>query len=160
MWNILLFMQYQSPNVLYLQLVLAVLDNFTVRGEPHIGFHWQCVIMTQTRWPPTPCHIRPSQNIHKIDSFLKHVLNICIIGNLFVGRGEWVIKEGASILHQIDRFSGGVNINGSRVHQSKSWYYLGPFRTSKVGTFCGNCFRLYAFNFFVKGSNLDVWLVS
>ena len=67
----------------------------------------------------------------KIDSFLKPVLNISIIGNLIVGWGGWVIIEGADILHQIFRFSGGVNIWG-RIHQSKSWYSLGPCQTSKV----------------------------
>ena len=69
----------------------------------------QCVTMTKTRWPP-PLHIRHSQNIVKINSFLKIVLNICIIGNLVVGWGEWVIKEGAGILDQIYRFSGGAII--------------------------------------------------
>ena len=45
----------------------------------------------------SPLHIRHSQNIVKINSFLKIVLNICIIGNLVVGWGEWVIKKGAGI---------------------------------------------------------------
>ena len=67
----------------------------------------------------------------KIDSFLKPVLNISIIGNLIVGWGGWTIIEGAGILHEIFRFSGGVNI-WSRIHQSKSWYSLGPCQTSKV----------------------------
>ena len=69
---------------------------------------------------PTPCHFHHSQNLDKIDSFLKAVLDICILGNLIVGWGEWVIKEGVGILHQIFRFSGGVNIWG-RIHRSKSW---------------------------------------
>ena len=42
----------------------------------------------------------PLPYAYKIDSFLKPVLNICVIGNLFLGWGEWVIKEGAGILHQ------------------------------------------------------------
>ena len=46
----------------------------------------------------------------KIDNFVKSALNICIIANLMVGSGERVIKEGVCILHQISRFSGGVNI--------------------------------------------------
>ena len=64
----------------------------------------QCTIMTQAR-------LRHSQNFDKIDSFLKSFLNIFIFRNLIVGwgRGGWaVIKEGAGILHQIYRFSGGV----------------------------------------------------
>ena len=54
--------------------------------------------------------MRHSQNFDKIDSFLKPVLNIRVLTNLIVGRVEWVIKEGAGILHQGYRFSGGVNI--------------------------------------------------
>ena len=46
----------------------------------------------------------------------------------------WVIKEEAGILHQIFRFNGGVNIWGS-IHQSISWYSLGPSQTSKVDFF-------------------------
>ena len=55
------------------------------------------------------------------------------------------MKEGAVILHQIFRFSGGVNIWG-RIHQSKSWYSLGSSQTSKVDF----CFRLQTVNFFCK----------
>ena len=68
----------------------------------------QCVIMTQTRRPPIPSHMRHSQSFDKIDSFLKSVLNILIIRNLIVGWGEGVIKESAGILHQIYRFRGGI----------------------------------------------------
>ena len=39
---------------------------------------------------------------------------------------------GAIILHQIYRFRGGIN---GRIHQGKSWYYVGPFETSKVEHF-------------------------
>ena len=37
--------------------------------------------------------------------------------------------ELAGILHQTFRFSGGVNIWG-RIHQSRSWYFLGPSQIS------------------------------
>ena len=37
--------------------------------------------------------MRHFQNFDKIDSFLKPVLNILILGNLIVGWGEGVIKE-------------------------------------------------------------------
>ena len=96
--------------------------------------------------------------VYKIDSFLKLVLNISSIGNLFLGWGEWVIKEGAGILHQTYWFS-GFNIWGSRIHQIKRWYYLGPSQTSKVESFPEIVFGYIPFNFFVKSSNLDVWLV-
>ena len=43
--------------------------------------------------------MRHSQNVHKIDSFLKPVLNIFILRNLIVGRGEGVAKEEAIISH-------------------------------------------------------------
>ena len=50
---------------------------------------------------PTPCHVRHSQNFDKIDSFLKPVLNIFTVGNIFVEWGEGVIKEKASIPHHM-----------------------------------------------------------
>ena len=37
--------------------------------------------------------------MRKIDTFLKPVLSILFRGNLIVGWGEGVIKEGAGILH-------------------------------------------------------------
>ena len=55
---------------------------------------------------PFPCQMCHFQNFYKIDSFLKPVLNILIIGNLIVGWGEEIIKNGAGILHQINRFKG------------------------------------------------------
>ena len=96
------------------------------RGEPHIDFCKQDD-------SPTPCHLHHSQNFEKIDSFLKSVLNICILGDLIVGWGGWV-KKWAGILHQIFRFNGVVNIWG-RIHQNKSWYSLGPSQISKVDFF-------------------------
>ena len=104
-------------------------------------------------------HWRHSPNFNKIDSFLKPVLNICILGNLIVGWGGWVIKEVAGILHQIFKFSGGVNIWG-RIHQNKSkGYSLGPSQTSKVVVFAEIFYGCKPLTFFVKGYNLDVWLV-
>ena len=97
--------------------------------------------MTQTRWPP-PLHIHHSQNIDKINSFLKIVLNICIIGNLVVGWGKWIIKEGAGILDQIYRLSGGANICGSTIHL-------------RWKPFAETVFHYKPLIFFVKSSNLD-----
>ena len=75
---------------------------------------------------PTPCHVRHSQNFGKIDSFLKPVLNIFIVGNIFV---EWVrelFKRGL-VFRIICKDLGEVLIVvGSRTHQSESWPYLGP----------------------------------
>ena len=103
--------------------------------------------------------MRHSQNFDKINSLLKLVLNICILGNLIVGWGERVIKEGVGILHQIYRFGGGVNIWGSGIPESKSWYYLGPSQTSKVEFFAEIVFGYKPLTFFVKSSNLDAWLL-
>ena len=67
-----------------------------IRGRSHISFRKQCVILMQTRWHPrfpTPCHMRHSQNFDKINSFLKSVLNIFILGNLIVGWAEGFLKE-------------------------------------------------------------------
>ena len=64
----------------------------------------------------TPCHMRHSQNFGKINSFLKSVLNICILSKL----GE------------VSGFSEGVNTWGSRIHQGKSWYYLRTSQAYKV----------------------------
>ena len=75
--------------------------------------------MTQQDDPPPPCHLCHSQNFDKIDSFLKPTLNICILGNLIVGWGGWVIKGWAGIAHQTLRFSGGVNM-----HKNLSQIYI------------------------------------
>ena len=48
-----------------------------VRGESHIDFRTQCVIMTQITWPPPPkYYMRHLQIFDKIDSFLKNVSNL------------------------------------------------------------------------------------
>ena len=106
--------------------------------------------MTQTSWPPTPCHILISQNFDKIDSFIQSILNNCILGNLS-GWGERVIKMGIGILHQSYRFSGGINIWRSRIHRCKSWYYFGPSQTSKLDFFFAEIvFGWKPLTFFVK----------
>ena len=63
--------------------------------------------------PPTFYHMRRFQNFNKIDSFLKPVLNIVILGPLIVGQGHGVIKEGAGILHQFYRFNGVLIVGGT-----------------------------------------------
>ena len=52
-------------------------------AESHINFRMQCIIMTQKRGPPS--HMHHSQSFDKIDTFLKPVLNILILCNLFLG---------------------------------------------------------------------------
>ena len=56
--------------------------------------------------------MRHFQNFDKIDNFLKPVLNILILGNLIVGWGEGVIKEGAGIVHEIYRLKGVLIVWG------------------------------------------------
>ena len=120
---------------LFLQLVKKPVSWFA------IDFSMQCVIMTQTTWPGPPPPQPPTPaifiipRISKINSFLRSVLNICILGNLIVRWGEWVITEGVGFLYDIYKFSGGVNTWSSRIHQSKTWYYLGPSQTSKLEYF-------------------------
>ena len=101
---------------------------------------------------PHPCHIRHFQNFVKIDSFPKPVLKLIV-----VGWGEGVLKEGAGILHQFYRLQslrGGRGGGGS-----KRRYYLRPSQTSKVESFAEIVFRYKQLTFFLKSSNLDVWLV-
>ena len=50
----------------------------------------------------------------------------------------------------------GVNSWGSRIHQTKSLYYLGPSQTSKAEFFEGIIFGYKPLTFFVKSSNLNV----
>ena len=59
----------------------------------------------------TRCRMRHSQNFDKIDSLLKPVLNIYVLGNLIVGCvcGGGVNKERAFILHQIYRFRESID---------------------------------------------------
>ena len=44
----------------------------------------------------------------------------------------------------------------SRIHQSKSCYYLVPFQTSKVRIFVKIVFSFKLLTLFVKSTNLDV----
>ena len=125
-----------------------------LRGESYIDFRTQCAIMTQTRWSLHHCHLCHSQNFYKIDSFIKLILNICILGNLIVGCGGRVIKEGASILHHIFRFSGGIY--WGMIHQSKSCCSLEPSQKSKVYFFAEIVFGCKLLTLFLKDNNLDV----
>ena len=104
--------------------------------------------------------MRHSQIFDKTNSFLKTILNIFILRNLIHGviilnqtklnitspclilGGEVAIKEKAGILHQIYRFRGVVTSWGNKIYLNKTWYYSGPFQTSKV-------------ELFAKNSNLD-----
>ena len=73
-----------------------------LRGKSHMDSCTQCVITTQIRWAPTPCHIRHSHNFDKI-------------GNLIVGWGEGITKEGLVFY----RFRAGIKSSGSRIRQSQ-----------------------------------------
>ena len=49
---------------------------------------------------------------------------------------------------------------GSRVHQSKSWYYLGLFQIFKVELLAKIVSGYKPLTLFLKSSNLDISLVS
>ena len=52
-----------------------------------------------------------------------------------------------------------LKVGESMIHQSKCWYYLGPFQTFKAELFAKIVFGYKPLTFFVKNSNLDVSLV-
>ena len=134
---------------------MAKILPYLLWGKSHIDLRTQCFIMTQTRWPLPPTAICVIfQNFDKIDSFLKLVLNIFILGNFIVGWGEGFMK--VFCIRSIDL--GDVKSWESRMHQSESWYYLGPSQTSKVEFLAEIVFGYNPLTFFVKSSNLDVWL--
>ena len=91
--------------------------------------------------------MRHSQNFDRIDSVLKPVLDIFILCNLIVGWGRGSLKRGLVFwIKYID--SGGVLIGGeSRIHRSKSWYYLESFQTCKLELFAKIIFDYKAFFF-------------
>ena len=106
---------------------------------------------------PAPCHMRHSHHFDKIDSFLNFVLDIFILCNLTVGWREWVVKEGVFCIKSRDL--GEVLIaGGSRIHQSRSCYYLEPFKISKVQLFAKIVFGYKLLTFIVKNSNFHVSL--
>ena len=47
-------------------------------------------------------------------------------------------------------------VSGSRIHQNKIWYYLGPIQFSKVELFAKIVFGYKPLTFYVKSFNLDV----
>ena len=52
-----------------------------------------------------------------------------------------------------------LKVGESMIHQSKCWYYLGPFQTFKAELSAKIVFGYKPLTFFVKSSNLDVSLV-
>ena len=63
---------------------------------------------------------------------------------------------------RVSLYLGEVLIVGgreSRVHQSKSWYYLGLFQTFKVELLAKIVSGYKPLTFFKKGSNSDISLV-
>ena len=56
---------------------MEIFLNRRIKGESHIDFRTQCVIMTQIQWhPPHPLLNSSFQIFDKIDSFLKHISNV------------------------------------------------------------------------------------
>ena len=52
-----------------------------------------------------------------------------------------------------------LKVGESMIHQSKCWYYLGPFQTIKAELFVKIVFGYKPLTFSVKSSNLDFSLV-
>ena len=140
--SIFLFLKKKPINLLF--------GYIRVRGESHINFCTQCVIMKQTRRPPpTPFHMHNSQNF----PFL-------ILRNLIGGWREGFIKRGLVFYIKSIYLQEVVNVGESSIHQCKSWYCLRPLQTFKVGgTFWRKSFSFISSYFLVKSSNLDVSLV-
>ena len=131
--------------------------------ESHIDFRTQCV-MTQSRWPPTLYHLRHSQYFNKIDSFLKPVLNICILGNLIVGCGVWVILKRGMVfyiksLDLVKVLIFGVGFIKVTVGIFRSLSNIWIFGRFQGGFLADTVFGCKPLTLFVKGYNLDVWLV-
>ena len=106
----------------------------------------------------TRCNMCHSQNFDKIDSFLKPVSNILILRYLIVGRGRGLLKRRLVFCIKSVDLEEVLKFMESRIHQSKSWYYLGPFQTFKVEHSAKIIFGYKPLTFFVKSSNLDVSL--
>ena len=88
--------------------------------------------------------------------FLKPVLNMYVLLNSIVWWGRGVLKRGLVFcIKSIDL--GDVLIVGRRrIHQSKSWYYLGPFQTSEVELLAKIVFAYKPVTDFVKSFNLKM----
>ena len=99
---------------------------------------------------PTPCHLRHSQNFGKIDSFSKTVSNIFILRNSIVGWGRVLLKRDMISCIKPTDLTDVLIVGGSRIHQSESWYYLGPFQASKVEPFAKIVFGYKPLTFFVN----------
>ena len=132
-------------------------NNFQFRGESHIDFCVQCVIMMQTRWPQAPCYMFHSQNFNKNNSFLEPVLNIIVLRNVIRGWGRGLLKRGWYFASNIDLEV--FKVGESSIHQSKSLYYLGLFQTFKVELSAKSIFSYKMWTYFAKGSNVDLSLL-
>ena len=88
--------------------------------------------MTETRWPST--WIIPIF-FGKIESFSKPVLYFFILRNSIVKWGKGVIKVGDVFCIKSIDLGEALMVWESRIHQNKSWNYLGPFQISKVKLF-------------------------
>ena len=74
--------------------------------------------------------------------------------------GKGTIKEGDGIFHQIYiDLEEVLKVGESSIHQSKSWYYLGLFKTFKVELLAKAIFGYKPLNYFAKSYSLDVSLI-
>ena len=81
--------------------------------------------------------MRHYQNFDKIDSFLKPVLNNFNLGSfitIIVIWGRGLLMRGLVLCIKSIDLGDILIVGSSRIHQSKSWYYLETFQT--VNLFC------------------------
>ena len=103
--------------------------------------------------------MRHSKNFDKIGIILKPILNIIVLRNLTAGWERGLLKRGLAFCIKYIDLEEVLKVGESSIHQSKSWYYLGPFQTFKVELFVQTIFVYKPLTYFAKIFNLDVSLV-
>ena len=100
-------------------------------------FRTQCIIMTQTRWPPTPCHMCHLQNLDKINSFQAR-------NQKFFRTGEVSWDSGTSFINIINIFINrkkdptGKNLGVFSPGYSKTTFWLESQRQTQSRHFLQN----------------------
>ena len=84
---------------------------------------------------PCPLPYASCPEFRQNRQFLKPVLNTFILHNLIVGRRRGLLKRGLVFCIKSINLRDMLIVGSCRIHQNKSWYYLGLFQTSKVELF-------------------------
>ena len=67
--------------------------------------------------------------------FSKTCFNTFLLRIFIVGWRRGLLRRGLTFCIKCEDLGDVLIVGTSRIHQSKSWYYLGPFQTSKVEFF-------------------------